>query len=116
LRSPSIEEELNFLRANGRLYYELSGKPSRAEIGDYVYFIRNGLMMARSLITDLRWMDASELGATYTGVEITKSCHRFEIQDMELAKRPVPHKGFQGLRYITAPENRTFEAAFTKRP
>jgi hypothetical protein len=115
LRSPSIEEELNFLRANGYLYYEIQGKPTRKIIGDFVYFIRAGQMLARSKITDCRWMDVSEMGGTYTGVQTEKSCWRFEINKMELAKSPIQHKGFQGFRYVTAKELPAFERAFKVR-
>ena len=116
LRSPSIEEERNFLRASGCLYYEIQ-KPKEPEemIGDFVYFIRAGQMLARSEITDCRWMDASEMGGTYTGVQTEKSCWRFEIKKMERAKWPIQHKGFQGFRYVTAKEIAAFERAFKVR-
>ena len=116
LRSPSIEEELNFLRANGCLYYEIrQPKEPREIIGDFVYFIRAGQMLARSRITDCRRMDASEMGGTYTGVQTEKSCWRFEIKKMELAKWPIQHKGFQGFRYVTPKELPAFERAFKVR-
>lgn len=115
LRSPSIEEERNFLRASGCLYYEIQGKPTRKIVGDFVYFIRAGQMLARSRISGCRRMDASEMGRTYTGVQTEKSCWRFEIKDMELAEWPIQHKGFQGFRYVTAKELPAFERAFKVR-
>ena len=69
-------------------------------------------MLARSTITDCRRIDASEMLSTYTGVQIEKSCWRFEIRDMELAKWPIQHKGFQGFHYVTAKELPAFEKAF----
>lgn len=113
---PCIEEELNFLRASGCLYYEIQ-KPKEPEkiIGDFVYFIRAGQMLARSKITGCRRMDASEMGGTYTGVQTEKSCWRFEIKKMERAKSPIQHKGFQGFRYVTAKELPAFERAFKVR-
>ena len=116
LRSPSIEEELNFLRASGFLYYEIQ-KPKEPKkiIGDFVYFIRAGQMLARSTISGCRRMDASEMGGTYTGVQTEKSCWRFEINDMELAEWPIRHKGFQGFHYVTATELPAFERAFKVR-
>ena len=115
LRSPSIEEELNFLRASGCLYYGIHGQPTRKIIGDFVYFIRAGQMLARSKITDCRRMDVSEIGGTYTGVQIEKSCWCFEIKDMELAEWPIQHKGFQGFRYVSANELPIFDRAFKVR-
>jgi hypothetical protein len=115
LRSGSIEEELNFLRASGCLYYGIHGQPTRKIIGDFVYFIRAGQMLARSKITDCRWMDVSDMGGTYTGVQIEKSGWRFEINDMELAEWPIQHKGFKGFRYVTAKELPAFERAFKVR-
>lgn len=115
LRSPSIEEELNFLRASGCLYYEIQGQPTRKIIGDFVYFIRAGQMLARSRITDCRRMDASEMGGTYTSVQIEKPGWRIEIKDMELAEWPIQHKSFQGFRYVTAKELPAFERAFKVR-
>ena len=111
-RAPSIEAEAEGLNRRGSLWYELNVEPQRAEIGDLVYFIRAGEMVARVLITDCTWKDAAEMGGSYTGVETTTSCNRFEIRKMELAERPIPHKGFQGLRYVTAKELPAFENAF----
>lgn len=116
LRSPSIEEELNFLRVSGYLYYEIQ-KPKEPKkiVGEFVYFIRAGQMLARAKISGCRWMDASEMGGTYTGVRTEKSCWRFEIKKMELAEWPIQHKGFQGFHYVTAKELPTFERAFKVR-
>jgi hypothetical protein len=72
-------------------------------------------MLARSRITDCRRMDASEMGDSYTGVQIEKSCWRIEIKDMELTEWPIQHKGFQGFRYVTAKELPAFERAFKVR-
>ena len=72
-------------------------------------------MLARSKITDCRRMDASEMGDTYTGVQIEKSGWRFEIKHMELAEWPIQHKGFQGFRYLSAKELPAFDRAFKVR-
>lgn len=111
-RAPSIEAEAEWLNREGSLWYELNVEPQQADIGDWVYFIRDGLMVARSQITACSWTDASEMGGSYTGVETKTSCNRFEIRKMELAKRPISHKGFQGFRYVTAKELSAFESAF----
>jgi hypothetical protein len=114
-RAQSIEAEAEWLSREGSLWYELNVEPQRATIGDLVYFIRAGEMVARARITDCAWKDASEMGGSYSGVETTTSCNRFEIKDMELAKRPVPHRGFQGFRYVTSKELPAFERAFKRR-
>jgi hypothetical protein len=111
-RAPSIEAEAEWLSREGSLWYELNVEPQRATIGDLVYFIRAGEMVARARITDCTWKDASEMGGSYTGVETTTSCNRFEIRKMELAKRPLPHQGFQGFQYVTDKELPAFESAF----
>ena len=111
-RAPSIEAEAEWLTREGSLWYELNVEPGELRPGDLVYFIRAGEMVARARITDCTWKDASEMVGSYTGVETKTSCNRFEIREMELAKRSIPHKGFQGFRYVTAKELPAFERAF----
>ena len=114
-RAPSIEAEAEWLTRERSLWYELNVEPRELRPGDLVYFIRDGAMVARSEITACTWKDASEMGGSYTGVETKTSCNRFEIRKMELAERPIAHKGFQGFRYVTAKELPAFERAFTIR-
>lgn len=114
-RAPSIEAEVEWLTREGSLWYELNVGPRELRPGDLVYFIRAGKMVARARITDCTWKYASEMGGSYTGVETTTSCNRFEIKEMELAKRPIPHKGFQGFQYVSAKELPAFEGAFKLR-
>lgn len=111
-RAPSIEAEAEWLSREGALWYELNVEPQQAEIGDLVYFIRAGEMVARAQITDCTWKNASEMCGSYTGVKTKTSCNRFQIRKMELADRPIPHRGCQGFRYVTAKELPAFEAAF----
>jgi hypothetical protein len=112
-RAPSIEAEAGWLRRQRSLWYELNVRPRRAGIGDWVYFIRDGAMVARSHIAACEWKDASEMGGTYTGEKVERSCFRIKVNQMELAKRPLLHQGFQGFRYVTPQEERRFEVAFT---
>ncbi|HKU74439.1 MAG TPA: hypothetical protein VJR02_11005 [Pyrinomonadaceae bacterium] len=111
-RAPSVEAEAERLNKEGSLWYELNVKPQRADKDDLVYLIRNGAMLARARILDIAWKDVSEMGTTYTGAQVEKSCWRFEIKNIELAKRDIPHTGFQGFRYVTAKELPSFERAF----
>lgn len=114
-RAPSIEAEAEWLCDEGALWYPLNVKPQQADKGDLVYLIRDGAMLGRARITDIDWKDASEMGSTYTGAQVKKSCLCFEIKDIERAKRPISHKGFQGFRYVTANELPAFERAFKTR-
>jgi hypothetical protein len=111
-RAPSIEAEAQWLREEGFLWYPLNVKPQRARIGDWVYFIRDGSMVARARITARSPNDASEFFTTYTGQKVETSCFQIQVKQMELARLPIPHKGFQGFRYVTAKELPAFERAF----
>jgi hypothetical protein len=112
-RSPGVAEEARWIAEEGAIYYELSSRPLRARPGCWVYFIRAGQLAARARANDFLWMDAEDMGGTYSGVLEGQSCWRVKVvPPMELAKHPIAHKGFQGFRYVTEDEQATFEAAF----
>jgi hypothetical protein len=115
MRTPSIEAEAVWLSEEGSLWYPLNVKPRRARIGDWVYFIRDGSMVARARITARKPNDASEIFTSYTGENVKTSCYQIQVKQMELARPPVPHKGFQGFRYVTDGELPIFERAFKTR-
>src|SRR4051812_42195837 len=97
-RSPSAEQEARWLAEEGLIYYELPSKPRQARPGCWVYFIRAGRLAARARAREFKWMDASEIGGTYTGVDEGQSCWRVVVESpMEIAVRSVPHSGFQGF-------------------
>jgi len=115
MRSPSIEEEAQWLEKEGALYYQLQAKPIRASDGCWVYFIRNSQLVARAKAGDFRWMAKEELGGSYAGVLPGKGSWRVKvIPPMELTSYPIPHLGVQGFHYIRLEEQADFENAFAE--
>jgi hypothetical protein len=120
LRSQTIEEEARWMNQEGPLYYTLSrNKPLRAEAGCWVYFIKGGQLAGRARAE--RIGKASELHPeplfSYSGKELEQPPDNYEVEckTMEVASHPIPHKGFQGFRYVLSEEVRAFENAFRKR-
>jgi len=120
LRSQTIDEEARWMNQEGPLYYTLGrNKPLRAEAGCWVYFIKGGQLAGRAHAE--RMGKASELHpeplSTYSGEELERDTDKCEVEcrTMEVASHPIPHKGFQGFRYVLPEEVRSFENAFRKR-
>lgn len=115
-RSPNIEAEARWLKSKGAIYYQLQSKPLNASAGCWVYFIRDGQVVARAKAKDFRFMKAKELGGNYTGFPQNRAGWRVKcVPPMEIAARPIPHKGFQGFRYVSDEERVHFEGAFIRR-
>ena len=114
-RAPDIYSEARRLKKENALYYELHTKPLRASEGDWVYFIRDGEVVARARASKFLWMTKNELGGSYTGELTDHDGWRVEIKPpMQIASQPVPHISFQGFRYVRPEEKTTFESAFAK--
>jgi hypothetical protein len=115
-RAPDIHSEFRRLKKESALYYELHKKPLRASEGDWVYFIRDGEVVARAKASKFLWMSKNALGGSYTGELTDHDGWRVEIRPpMQIASRPVPHKSFRGFRYVRLEEKAAFESAFAKR-
>jgi len=115
LRSPDVFEEARWLQDSGAIYYQLSTMPKYAKAGCFVYFIRNGQLVARAVADDFLRMEVDELGGSYTGVPTTKGGIRVKVMPpMEIAVTPIDHKGFQGYHYVKEEERQAFQGAFTK--
>ena len=111
-RAPSIEEEQQWLRKQGRLWYPLGrNRPLRAAPGDWLYFIRGGQLVARARIESI---DAPSPAPKYSYKDQQTNRGSWEalITDMELARQRLPHRGFQGFRYVNLEEAPAFAGAF----
>jgi len=114
-RSPTIVAEARWVEDNAPISYGLPTRPTKADRGDTIYFVKEGAMRARAKIDEL--VSAKELGPrfTYSGLEVSPAPWNVLISAMELSSQPVPAKGFQGYRYVDGPEARRYVAAFSKR-
>lgn len=117
LRSQTIEEEARWMTEEGPLYYTLSrNKPIRAKAGCWVYFVKSGKLAARARAE--RIDKASKLHPeplySYSGDELERGSDNCEVEckTMEVAPHPIPHKDFQGFRYVLPEEAKAFENAF----
>ena len=114
-RAPDIYSEARRLKKESALYYELHTRPLRASKGNWVYFIRDGEVVARARASNFLWMTKNDLGGSYTGELTDHDGWRVEIKPpMQIASRPVPHKSFQGFWYVRAEERAALESAFAK--
>ena len=104
LRSQTIKAEQDWLKECGELYYSIgNGRPQRTSEGCWIYFIKNGELAARSKIIKIA-QSTNNPKTTYTGKIKSSGPWEVLIQSMELAKNPIPQKGFQGFRYVKAEE------------
>lgn len=111
-RAESIEAEAAWLQEQGQLWYPVGkGQPKFAKAGCWVYFIRKGLLVARAVAKTFKPAGGAQR-YSYAGKKTTSTAWEVAIQKMELATRPLPHKGFQGFRYVGDAETPAFEAAF----
>lgn len=100
------------MKQEGPLYYPLGrNRPLHAKAGCWVYFVRDGAVVARAKVDRILRQPAGVL-YTYTGAVRNSDGWHVECSAMELAKKRIPHPGFQGFRYVTADEQSVFEAAF----
>jgi hypothetical protein len=94
----------------------LHKNPLHASAGCWVYFIRDGKLVARAKASKFRRMRKDELGGSFTGVLTDHDGWRVEIKPpMQIASRRIFHNSFQGFRYVRRDEIATFERAFDKK-
>lgn len=111
-RSPSIEAEREWLMKEGRLWYPLGRhRPQRLAPGDWIYFIRAGQLVARARIESID-PPSGDPKWSYRDQDTNGGSWEAAITSMELAIRRLPHRGFQGFRYVTPAESDGFAAAF----
>jgi hypothetical protein len=113
MRAPSIEKEAEWMADRGRLWYPLPGRPKQAHHNCWVYFIRAGEMAARARAVQFKPASQLRQLVGYDG-EPSRSKAPWSVacSTMELATQPIPHRGFQGFRYVTPEESGSFENAF----
>ncbi len=114
LRSPNIEKEAEWAKREGSLYYPLgANRPLRSSSGCWIYFIREGKMVARARIEGFfEWEELPKPLFTYTGERESRRRWWVKYGGFALAKRSISHKGFQGFRYIARNERAKFARSF----
>jgi hypothetical protein len=115
-RAGSIQDELDWLKEEGELWYPVSaGKPQFTRPGLWVYFIRDGHVVARAPIASIDPPSSVTL-SSYSGEPMQSRAWQIRVETMELAVQPIRHLGFQGFRYVTDEERALFESAFPPTP
>ncbi len=109
----NIDEEIQFLRTEGSLWYPLTakGKPRNVFPGDWVYFILSGRLVGRATV-DAIVAPQPEVLKTYKNRDIVMASWGIMISRIEKPIRDVPVTGFQSFRYLTPMESHTFPSAF----
>ena len=107
----SIEQEANWAKSDGPLWYPLPTMPRRASEGCWVYFILRGYMVGRARINKIRskrlWT-----GRTHKGKLLKHHGPAVVCSSVQVATSPVKHSGFQGYRYVAGPLLMKFHKAF----
>lgn len=111
-RSPTIEAEARWMLEHGSLWYPLHAEPKRVHPGCWVFFVRDGRMVARARAD--RFVQRRELARTssYAGHRQVPASWNVECSSMQVATHPITHAGFQGFRYVKTEERQEFGAAF----
>ena len=100
------------MKEKGPVYYPLGPyRPLHAHEGCWVYFMRGGMLVSRAKADRICQL-SPEILHTYTGEPTSSRAWQVECSLMELARTSIPHRGFQGFRYVTPGEQARFEAAF----
>ncbi len=116
-RAPNIEAEAKWIAECGPIYYSLQVRPARVDEGCWVYFIRDGNLVARARADQFRPRNGVEDRSTFTGAEAPSNAGVWEVacSNMELPARPMPHRGFQRFRYVTDEATTSYaDAALTR--
>ena len=96
----NIDEEIEFLRANGTLWYPLTakGRPRNVFLGNRVYFILGREVVGRAIIDAIEPPQPVVL-KTYRNKDIAKGSWGARISKIEKPKRSISTLGFQSFRY-----------------
>jgi hypothetical protein len=111
LRAPSIQDEAQRMKREGNLWYPLHVRPKYAGAGCWVYFIRDGELVARARAEEIKECHEETL-YSYTGKPMELDGWHVRCNNVELATKPISHLGFQGFRYVTSDDQKLFENAF----
>ena len=107
LRAPNAAAEARWLKEAGDLAYPIPFRPLSAGVGSWVYFISDGLVVARAKISDIKNLTQSESSSrvTYTGANAVRPGWSIIVTPpLQLANHSVSHRGFQSFRYVTPSE------------
>ncbi len=110
-RTESIIQEAKWLEKEGALWYPLQGRPKKADPGCWVYFIREGELAARAKSESFDPPSGEQMYG-FKGKPEKRDTWKVRVSKMELAKKHLSYKGFQGFRYVTNEEKEKFEKAF----
>jgi hypothetical protein len=104
VRAPSIEDEAAWIRRSGQMGYPLNSVPRESGIGQRVYFIRAGQLVARATI--VAFDRPGKAGKSFGGVSKPAAPAGVRVSDIEVlpARKRIACKGFQGFRYLTDSE------------
>jgi hypothetical protein len=112
-RAPSIEDEKERLDKEKHLWYPLGPKkPQRADSLRWIYFVREGNVVARAKVDGIELLDPKMELCSFTGEREVVKGYYIQYSGMKITKKPIPHKGFQGFRYVTQMQQRQLEEAF----
>jgi len=107
----SIEQEADWAKSGGPLWYPLPTMPRRASEGCWVYFILGGYMVGRARIDKIRskklWTDR-----THKGKPLKHKGPAVVYSSVQVATSAVKHSDFQGYRYVAGPLLMKFHKAF----
>jgi hypothetical protein len=110
---PNIEAQFMQMQSDGLLYYPLHTMPRQTRAGCLVYFIYDDHIAARAEAVD--FVDGSQLPSplyTYQGKGLPQPPAYVACKNLELVKKALLHRGFQGFRYVKPEEVQAFEDAF----
>jgi hypothetical protein len=115
-RSPTVEDEAEWVNLEKEIFYPLQACPREAQVGCRVYFIRAGQLVARAKADEFRHLPVGENRKSYTGVSEEKGGWHVLCSSMDVLPK---HKRllheppfFQGFRYVTPTEQASFERVF----
>lgn len=83
-RSPTVEDEADWLNLEKKIFYPLSGRSKEAQAGCCIYFIRAGQLVARAKSDEFRHLPTGEHLESYTGVSEAKGGWHVLCSSMEL--------------------------------
>lgn len=89
------DEEVSRLNNQAVQFWSLPRKPKDIKVGDRVYFIEKGHITCYHKFIGFIYDPVCEVtGRVWAGLNLLLECPFTPL------KNPVPHKGFQGFRYV----------------